>query len=427
MSSLWTWRKGVSKTHGTGASARRLAVSQTQANVGESGVPGDRGVALVSRARSLQSRLNALLAMALAIGVGIAMLMWYYGDMLHVPPQRARATRAVAAPRNEMHPLPLGNITLPAVPVSATPGSDPKGAVVIADSTDSGPTPIGPVLPLTALKRQISPESAWRDASRPSRRVARRLSGMVFSPIESAGSDGGGSRDTMEKGESRSRRLHTDGSDEGGTRGVALSSLLHPTVIPAASAQLLPQQRLLLPKGTFIDCTLETAIDSSLPGMTTCVTAADTFSADGTVVLLERGTKLVGETRGQVRQGATRIFVIWTEARTPAGVVVRLDSPGTDALGRSGLTGNVNRHFWQRFGAALLVSTLDGVVQSQLQSATGTVVVEPTAPADVMTETLRDSADIPPTISVPNGARIQVLVARDIDFRSVYELIPLSR
>ena len=37
--------------------------------------------------------------------------------------------------------------------------------------------------------------------------------------------------------------------------------------------------------------------------MTTCITATDTFSADGSVVLLERGTKLVGETRGQVAAG----------------------------------------------------------------------------------------------------------------------------
>src|SRR5262249_21764344 len=90
----------------------------------------------------------------------------------------------------------------------------------------------------------------------------------------------------------------------------SLNGYLRPTVTPAVAASVLPTRRFLLAKGAFIDCTLETAIDSTLPGMTTCITATDTFSADGTVVLLERGTKLVGETRGQVQQGMARIFVL---------------------------------------------------------------------------------------------------------------------
>jgi len=136
-----------------------------------------------------------------------------------------------------------------------------------------------------------------------------------------------------------------------------IASLLRATATASARAQILPTRRFLLAKGAFIDCTLETAIDSTLPGMTTCITATDTFSSDGTVVLLERGTKLIGETRGQVRQGVARVFVLWTEARTPTGIVVPLDSPGADELGRSGLAGEVNRHFWDRFGAAILISS----------------------------------------------------------------------
>ncbi len=91
-----------------------------------------------------------------------------------------------------------------------------------------------------------------------------------------------------------------------------LTALLRPTTTPAVRAQVLPTQRLLLPKGAFIDCTLETAIDSTLPGMTTCVMATDTFGVEGKVVLMERGTKLIGETRGQVQQGSARMFVLWT-------------------------------------------------------------------------------------------------------------------
>jgi type IV secretion system protein VirB10 len=183
---------------------------------------------------------------------------------------------------------------------------------------------------------------------------------------------------------------------------------------------------LLLPKGAFVDCTLETAIDSSLPGMTTCIVATDTFGADGSVVLLERGTKLVGETRGQVHAGSVRVFVLWTEARTPTGVIVPLASQGTDELGRSGLPGDVNRHFFERFGAAILISVIDGTVQAAAQRSVNTVIVNPSTSGDVVTEVLKDTVAIPPTVTKPQGERIQVLVARDLDFRSVYELRPVA-
>jgi len=204
-----------------------------------------------------------------------------------------------------------------------------------------------------------------------------------------------------------------------------LNALLRSEPAVTVQATVLKTQRLLLPKGAFIDCTLETAIDSTLPGMTTCVTATDTFGVDGKVVLLERGTKLVGETRGQVQQGSARVFVIWTQARTPTGVIVPLESPGTDELGRSGLSGEVDRHFWDRFGAAILISTINGAVQAAVASETrngATTIVNPTSAQDVMTETLKSTLNIPPTIVKHNGDRIQILVARDIDFRGVYEL-----
>ena len=158
--------------------------------------------------------------------------------------------------------------------------------------------------------------------------------------------------------------------------------------------------------------------------MTTCITATDTFGADGTVVLLERGTKLVGETRGEVQQGSARIFVLWTEARTPTGVVVPLSSPGTDELGRSGLPGEVNRHFWDRFGAAILLTVINGAVQGEVNSQNrgGSVTVSPSTSTDVMSEVLRGTLNIPPTVTKSQGDRIQVFVARDVDFRPVYAL-----
>src|SRR6202035_4144641 len=195
--------------------------------------------------------------------------------------------------------------------------------------------------------------------------LERRLGGPAFA--RTSKEDGGSAptagavqrADLAALGASRTRA-----ADEGPHVLVGLNALLRPTVTAAVVAAVLPTRRFLLSKGAFIDCTLETAIDSTLPGMTTCITSTDTFSVDGRVVLIERGSKLVGETQGDVRQGSARVFVLWTEARTPNGIVVPLASPGTDELGRSGLPGQVNNHFWNRFGAAILISIIDGLVES---------------------------------------------------------------
>ena len=81
--------------------------------------------------------------------------------------------------------------------------------------------------------------------------------------------------------------------------------------------------------------------------------------------------------------------------------------------------------FWQRFGAGILISLIDGAVQAAVQSAShagGTVVYAPSASQDVLTEVFKDTVHIAPTVTKKNGERIQILVARDVDFRSVYEL-----
>ncbi len=387
----------------------RGATVRSDTPAGESAtVNGERGPTLAVRTRSLQARMNALLAGALAIGVAGAMLTWYYSRVLHEQTGASVRQGVVRQPEPVGIPPPLGVIPAPR---PLTPALRDLGGLH------------APAIPLAVLARWAALRAhhppMHSASTRPPRVPAareRRFTGAVL--IEAPPATRAGVRHPG----GRPFHGHRRDFSHRGTSGSRLQALLRPTRMSATRAHLLPQQRLLLAKGTFIDCTLETAIDSTLPGMTICITSTDTFSADGTVVLLPRGTLLIGQTRGEVRQGMARVFVIWTQARTPGGVIVRLDSPAADALGRSGLTGTVDRHFWQRFGAALMVSTLTGLVQSQVQRSANAVILDPSAGENVLADTLRGTEDIPPTIRVPNGQRIEVLVARDVDFRSVYAL-----
>jgi type IV secretion system protein VirB10 len=393
-------------------------------------VRGERAEATVNAARTVQSRVSSALAAGLMLVVGLAALGWYYAHTFTRQTRARAGTQPVASRvQGEMPLPPLGRIEPPryaAAPLTEAPAA---GSAEMPFPETFAPTGAkgavaAEVAPLTASASSLrAPEDLARE---------RRLGGTVFSRQKDSGAPAGPSTESGSSASAGAVVPTAAPVGEGiealrtGEKGdEPLATKLRPGATPETQAQLLPTMRLLLPKGAFIDCTLETAIDSTLPGMTTCITAADTFGADGKVVLLERGTKLVGETRGQIQEGQARVFVLWTEARTPVGVVVALNSPGSDELGRAGLPGEVERHFWQRFGAAMLVSVVNGAVQAGVQASShsgSAVIYAPSASQDVLTEVLKDTLRIAPTIVKRNGDRIQVLVARDVDFRPVYEL-----
>ena len=71
------------------------------------------------------------------------------------------------------------------------------------------------------------------------------------------------------------------------------------------------------------------------------------------------------------------------------------------------------------------VTVIDGALQGvaeRQESSGSTVILNPQGGQQVIDEILRATINIPPTITVNQGARIQVIVARDVDFRPVYEL-----
>ena len=178
-----------------------------------------------------------------------------------------------------------------------------------------------------------------------------------------------------------------------------------------------------------LDCALETKIVSTVAGMASCHLTRDIYSANGRVVLLDRGSKVVGRYQGGIQQGEARIFVLWTRVETPNGIIVQLQSPGAGPLGEAGVGGWVDTRFWDRFGAAILLSIIGGGLDAATARAPGpnrgtTFNIAGTASAekDVITKSMEPTINIPPVVYKNQGERVAIFVARDLDFRSVYGL-----
>jgi type IV secretion system protein VirB10 len=214
-------------------------------------------------------------------------------------------------------------------------------------------------------------------------------------------------------------------------RPTSLSTMLKPTVLSGSKARLLPHPDMMVTVGTIVPCTLQTAIDSQLAGYVKCVLPQDVRSTTGNVVLLDRGTTVVGEIGRGLVQGQDRVFVLWDRAETPDHAVIELSSPGTDELGRSGLPGRVNNHWWQRFGGAIMLSVIDGGLQAGTAlaansgggSASGTFFNSFQSNGTNVADTaLQATINIPPTLEKDQGDNVAIFVAKDLDFSDVYNL-----
>jgi type IV secretion system protein VirB10 len=177
-------------------------------------------------------------------------------------------------------------------------------------------------------------------------------------------------------------------------------------------------------QGTTVQALLETAINSDLPGYIRAIVRRDIRGFDGTTVLIPRGSRVIGQYRNAQSLGESRVFVIWSRLIRPDGVSVQLGSPGGDELGRGGLTGDVETHFFARFSDAIMMSVLNagvgaatGTPQTQIAIGSSAAALGAAASAS-----LPRTGDIPPTIKVPQGAEVTIFIARDLDFSAVKAL-----
>lgn len=185
---------------------------------------------------------------------------------------------------------------------------------------------------------------------------------------------------------------------------------------------------LLLKQGTMIPCVLKTKIVSTYAGQTSCQVTKDVYSANGKTLLVERGSSVIGEQTVKVEQGQARVFVLWSKLDTPKGITLTLDSGAVDNLGASGMPAKIDSHWWKRFGSAILLSVIEDGLQTVTnqsnsdQSGGISYNSSSNTTKEMAKLALENSINIPPTATVNQGTLLNIFVARDVDFRGVYEL-----
>lgn len=191
-----------------------------------------------------------------------------------------------------------------------------------------------------------------------------------------------------------------------------------PSTVTQAEVIANPSNTIL--QGTMIQAVMETALDSSLPGQTRAVVSEDVYSVDGVRLLIPRGSRLIGRYRAGVDIAQRRVTIAWDRIILPDNQTVQISSFGGDELGRSGVTGFVDTRFAERFGSAALISLISAApsaAASEVQDETAADVLEDVGDdlADATDSVIGDYLSIGPVIYVDQGARVTVMVDRDLE------------
>lgn len=199
---------------------------------------------------------------------------------------------------------------------------------------------------------------------------------------------------------------------------------------PMRASVITLDPNLYIEANTIIPCALMTRFVSDVAGRVNCVITEDVWSANHHVKLIEKGTKAFGSYKtGTLRQGQGRMFVIWEQLRTPDFKRIDLvDTAATGALGEAGIAGWIDSHFWERFGGALMLSTVQDVAAAAANNVSkkdrNVDYTENSreALAQLAKVTLENTINIPPTMYKNQGDIIAILVGDDIDFSNIYQL-----
>jgi type IV secretion system protein VirB10 len=200
------------------------------------------------------------------------------------------------------------------------------------------------------------------------------------------------------------------------------------TAPPAGSATVAPSEnpapgpRLPLLEGTVIETVLLNRLDGTFAGPVTCLVTTPVYAQDRQAVLIPAGARVLGAASPVQAWGDVRLAVGFHRLVMPDGHTYSLDQfKGLDQIGETGLKDEVNRHYWQVFGASLAIGALSGLAQyntrggfdaysfgDAYRQAAGASL------ASSSTRVLDRYLNVLPTVTIREGFRLKVYLTNDL-------------
>ena len=177
----------------------------------------------------------------------------------------------------------------------------------------------------------------------------------------------------------------------------------------------------LIQSGSVIPAALLTAVNSDLPGRVIAQVSAPVYdSRTGDHLLIPQGARLIGTYESENSYGDTRVFLSWDRLLMPNGVSLELSRmAATDAAGSAGLGAKVDNHLG-RVGGAIAVSAVLSILANEAEDEDDQGFTRSLGDAAAQEAARTGSRivdrelNLRPTLRVPAGAPVRVLVTDDI-------------
>jgi type IV secretion system protein VirB10 len=199
----------------------------------------------------------------------------------------------------------------------------------------------------------------------------------------------------------------------------------HPTSVasapPAVVEHPAPGPRLPLLQGSLIETVLLNRLDGTFAGPVTCLVTTPVYAQDRQAILIPAGARVLGTAAPVQAWGDTRLAVSFHRLVMPDGHTYSLErATGLDAIGETGLTDAVNRHYWQVFGASIAIGAVSGLAQYTTRGVDANSFGDTyrqaagASLASSSTRVLDRYLNVLPTITIREGHRIEVYLTSDV-------------